>query len=99
MDLASELDIEQLRADTYDYVLLSRMEDISDNARALNSIEKWWVEPNTPAWDTYVKRNRSGLNIMLIQWKGDVAERVAVAQLHVQAWPKSREERKYIRLA
>ena len=39
------------------------------------------------------------MNIMLVEWKGDYAERVAVGQIHADAWEISSPQRRFVRLA
>ncbi|KIM96766.1 hypothetical protein OIDMADRAFT_204534 [Oidiodendron maius Zn] len=38
-------------------------------------------------------------NIMLIEWRGEYAERVAIGQIHANAWERSNPQRKVVRLA
>ena len=38
-------------------------------------------------------------NIMLVEWKGEYAQRVAIGQIHANAWERSNPRRKFIRLA
>jgi hypothetical protein len=38
------------------------------------------------------------LNIMLVEWKGNDAERVTIGKIHIDAWNKLKTQRKGIRL-
>lgn len=39
------------------------------------------------------------MNVMLVQWKGEYAKRVAIGQIHADAWERSNPRRKFVRLA
>ena len=39
------------------------------------------------------------VNVLIIEWDSDIARRVTIAQIHIQAWKAARPRRKHIRLA
>ncbi|KAI9711723.1 MAG: hypothetical protein M1820_001867 [Bogoriella megaspora] len=74
------------RGDCFDFMLLSRAE----RAR---------VEGNhTFDEKCYEKRPWCLLNVMLLKWEGDLAERVAVGVVHEDAWKAAEPESKYVKL-
>lgn len=46
----------------------------------------------------YKYKNDWALNVMLVRWKGDMAERVAVGQMHADAWKEAFQESRLITL-
>ncbi|KAH8592054.1 hypothetical protein B0O99DRAFT_630997, partial [Bisporella sp. PMI_857] len=42
--------------------------------------------------------NSGIVNLLLIQWDNEVAQRMAVAQLHIQAWMAAMPQLKHVRL-
>jgi hypothetical protein len=57
---------------------------------------------NEPLFDGRVYKLREGemglVNIMLIDWDGDVAERVAICCMHRDAWTNVNRRRRYVRV-
>ena len=51
-----------------------------------------------PSEFSYEDGTRSVIHVMLVQWKGDFAERVAVGLIHRDAWDKVQTKRKLIKL-
>ncbi|KAF4986249.1 hypothetical protein FDECE_16050 [Fusarium decemcellulare] len=89
----------------YEFVLLSRsdqdkvtqadVDGYRDNLPLeYPSAEEYYEE----IFDTSVYGHKQwwALNILLVEWKGDLAERVAVGQLHVDAWPTSQKMKSFV---
>lgn len=81
-----------------DYVLISSFGDTEERRGGVKT-----MDPELRPFDERAfpwKGKGSGLvNLMLIEWFDDVAERLAVAQIHRQAWEAARPVLKHIRLA
>jgi hypothetical protein len=110
MDRLSALD-EPSPIGPFEFVLLSRnlcREPVSHTRRPTNSVIH---PPGTPIWDgerflwdEVVAEHDEGfeegewkmLNVMLIRWDGDVAERVAIARMHEDAWEEMGPVRKEV---
>lgn len=92
----------------YDLVLLSRSHqrvvteaDIKANLKHLPLEYPSSHEYYEEIFDTYhyPLTEDWSMNIMLVEWKGEYAERVAIGQIHENAWERSNPQRKFIRLA
>lgn len=55
-----------------------------------------YSEPNIDEWDDY---RECMLNVMLIGWRGEFAERITIGRMHESAWNASSPKKKLIRLA
>ncbi|KAJ3538980.1 hypothetical protein NM208_g5667 [Fusarium decemcellulare] len=89
----------------YEFVLLSRsdqdkvtqadVDGYRDNLPLeYPSAEEYYEE----VFDTSVYEHKPwwALNILLVEWKGDLAERVAAGQLHVDAWHTSQKMKSFV---
>ncbi len=55
-----------------------------------------YYEPNIDEWDDY---RECMLNVMLIRWRGEFAERITIGRMHKSAWNEASPKKKLIRLA
>lgn len=55
-----------------------------------------YYEPNIDEWDDY---RECMLNVMLIRWRGEFAERITIGRMHESAWNAASPKKKLIRLA
>jgi hypothetical protein len=110
MDRLSALD-EPSPIGPFEFVLLSRnlsREAVSHTRRPTSSVIH---PPGTPIWDgetflwdevvaehdeSYEEGEWSMCNVMLVRWHGDVAERVAIARMHEDAWVEMGPVRKEV---
>ncbi|KAK4032281.1 hypothetical protein C8A01DRAFT_50888 [Parachaetomium inaequale] len=80
-----------------EWILVSSFGDAHDRRSGLKTVDtevRLFDERKLP-----YKGPGSGLvNVMLIEWDDEVAERLTVAQVHRQAWEAAGPERKHIRL-
>jgi hypothetical protein len=80
-----------------EYVLIS---SFGDSARRRSGIET--IDQSITPFDPHAfpwRGKGSGLvNVMLIEWFGEVAERFTVAQINRQAWENAKPVKKHIRL-
>lgn len=92
----------------YELLLLSRCHqkivtaaDIEANLDRLPPEHPSHQEYYDEIFDTcyYTPTEDWAMNIMLVEWKGDYAVRVAVGQIHADAWENSNPQRKFVRLA
>lgn len=91
----------------YDVVLLSRSyQKVVTEASIKASLDHLPLEyPSSYEYydemfdpDHYPLTEDWSMNIMLVEWKGECAERVAIGQIHVNAWKKLGSERKLVLL-
>jgi hypothetical protein len=73
-----------LKHDSFEFVLLSRVSRPFEERTFFEGFEKF-------EWDI--------VNVLVVEWKGLYAERVAVGFMHASLWEKSYTTRKFIRLA
>ena len=92
----------------YELLLLSRSHqkvvteaDIKTNLRRLPLEYPSSQEYYDEMFDTnhFTPTEDWSMNIMLVEWKGEYAERVAVGQIHADAWERSSPQRRFVRLA
>jgi hypothetical protein len=88
---------EDFDSGSMEYVLIS---SFGDSVRRRNGIET--IDESVKPFDPHAfpwRGKGSGLvNVMLIEWFGDIAERLTVAQLNRQAWENAKPVKKHIRL-
>lgn len=77
------LNSQPLESPTFEFVLLSRVSRPFEEWKSFEDIEKF-------KWDI--------VNVLLIKWNGEFAERVAIGFMHANLWEKSQPVRKWIRL-
>ncbi|KAK8085481.1 HET-domain-containing protein [Apiospora hydei] len=92
----------------HELVLLSRSIQDEVTQAAIQAFRGGFPPEYASAWEYYedvfdtrcysYKRDWA-LNIMLVRWEDGVAERVAVGQMHADAWNEARQESKVITLA
>jgi hypothetical protein len=75
-----------------DVVLLSENETIKFRENSFD----FWSSLNIDS-SVFPVEDWCTLNILLVRWNGDAAERVAVGVLHREAWMKAATERKVIK--
>ncbi|KAE8449800.1 hypothetical protein EG329_007276 [Mollisiaceae sp. DMI_Dod_QoI] len=74
---------EQLDSPIFEFVLLSRVSRPFEEWKSFQDIKKF-------KWDL--------VNVLMIRWDGEFAERVAIGFRHASLWDKSQPVRKWIRL-
>jgi hypothetical protein len=111
MDRLSALD-EPDELGPYEFVLLSRNLRREPEAHTRRSANPTVHPPGTPIWDgerfvwdqmvvdfdegVFEEGPWKMLNVMLIRWNGEFAERVAIARIHEDAWKARNPTRKDI---
>ena len=82
----------------YEFILISSFGDARERRGGIKTMDSS-VKP----FDEYAfpwKGEGSGLvNLMLVEWFDDIAERLTMAQMHRQAWEAARPIYKHVRLA
>lgn len=80
-----------------EYVLISSFTDSEKRRSGIETIDQSVTpfDPHAFPW----RGEGSGLvNVMLIEWFEDIAERFTVAQIHRQAWEDAKLVKKHVRL-
>lgn len=81
-----------------EWILISSFGDTSERRVGIQTID-----PTVKPFDERVfpwKWEGSGLvNIMMVEWFGEVAERLIVAQIHRRAWEEAGPEWRHIRFS
>lgn len=86
------------RDDLLRYNSISKIDDM--NSRTPNPDIHWPPRGTVTEFDQQAFESKEWymLNVMLIQRKGEFAERVALGQIHKDAWAKADSQRKFFRL-
>jgi hypothetical protein len=80
-----------------EYVLISEYGDTNKRRRGPSSVEgpvHYFSEKHFP----WRGKNSGIVNVLLVQWDNEVAERMAVAQFHIQTWMAAKPQLKHVRL-
>jgi hypothetical protein len=71
---------------------------ISRPGAVLNGLSQARNDYNLFDHKTFKRKPWCLLNIMLVEWKGNDAERITIGKIHIDAWNKLKTQRKGIRL-
>jgi len=86
-----------MNKESMEYVLISSFTDSERRRYGIETIDSS-VKPFDPHAFPWRGEGSGLVNVMLIEWFGDIAERFTVAQINRLAWERARPVKKHIRL-
>lgn len=88
---------EDIDPGSMEYILISSFRDSGRRRDGVETIDQS-VKPFDPHAFPWRGKGSGLVNVMLIEWFGDIAERLTVAQINRQAWENAKPVKKHIRL-